>query len=187
MPMRILQNYKTKNAAPCDEESGIISNRANTLDNVNYNMNPPISETANFLDTTDAGTQTNRVQHGDTKAEENTSIDTYLAKEISSFASVTANTPNQTLTIEQFINDCKNGKYREQVEAIRAEACKEQRDMLKKGLPAVTIQSEVCEQRGTKFCTNNAVVCLDFDGIDNIAEAKQAVGSIEKNKMGSIL
>lgn len=106
------------------------------------------------------------------------STDEFLDKEISFFTSATTATPSGRLTIRQFINDCKNGKYREQVESIRSEQDKEQRSLLKKRLPAVTIQSEVCERRSQEYCKNNGIICLDFDSIEDVESAKDAIAAL---------
>ena len=106
------------------------------------------------------------------------SVDEYLAKEISFFTSATASKPSGMLTIGQFINDCKNGKYQKLIEAIRAEPDKERRNALKKRLPAVTIQSEVCEHRKREFCKNNGIIGLDIDGLEDVEAAKQATAAL---------
>jgi len=104
--------------------------------------------------------------------------DVYLQKTISVFASATASVPSGTLTISQLLDDCKDGTYREAIEVIRGEADEKQRDALKKKLPAVTLQSEPCGQRKQEFCKNNAIVCLDFDDIGNVEQAKQAIATV---------
>ena len=105
------------------------------------------------------------------------SANEYLGKEVSLFSSAIANTPIEILSIGQFLGNCKDGTYRELIEEIRAEPDKERRNVLKKKLPCVTIQSEPCEQRSRESCKNNAVICLDFDHIDDIEKAKQAIAS----------
>jgi len=108
------------------------------------------------------------------------SVDVYLEKQISMFTSATTNTPGGTVTVGQFIDACKSGKFREQIEVIRAEPDKEQRNNLKKGLPAVTIQSEACEQRSRELCKSNGIICLDFDNLGDmdIEKAKQTIASV---------
>ena len=106
------------------------------------------------------------------------SIDEYLAKEISIYVSATAEVSNETVTIRQLIEDCRSGKYQDLIEKIRAEQDKKQRNELKKRLPCVTIQSEVCEQRTREYCKNNSLVCLDFDGIDDVEEAKRKIAAL---------
>ena len=114
----------------------------------------------------------------DTPAQEKVDVAIYLSKEISSFASATANTPNGMLTIGEFLDDCRTGKYREQIDAIRAEPDKKRRNALKEELPAVTIQSEACTRRGKEFCKSNAVALVDMDGIEDVTLAKQIVSAI---------
>ena len=100
-------------------------------------------------------------------------VNTYLTKEISLFQSARESTPVGITTVKAFLDDCKYGKYRPQIERLRAEPDKSKRDALKKRLHAVTIQSEPCDKRNKESCTNNSIVCLDFDGIENIAELKR--------------
>ena len=108
------------------------------------------------------------------------SVDVYLEKRISLFSSLTNSEPKGTGRIKEFIIVCKFGKFREQVEKIRAESDKSRRDDLKRnGLLCVTIQSEECETRKKEFCKNNAVLCIDFDSIDgNMEEAKQLIAAV---------
>ena len=106
------------------------------------------------------------------------SIEEYLSKEISFFPSATVNTPSETLSVRQLIDDFRSGSYRKLIKAIRAEPDKERRDALKKQLLAVTIQSEVCKRRGLEFCTNNAIGCIDLDGIDDVEKVKQIIAAL---------
>jgi len=95
------------------------------------------------------------------------SVDEILSQEISLFPSVTATTPIGTLTIGQFLDDIRDGKYQELCEAVQAEPDKERRNILKQRLPCVTIQSVPCERRKREFCKSNALVCLDIDDVGN--------------------
>ena len=95
------------------------------------------------------------------------SIDEILSQEISLFASVTGTTPIDTLTVRQFLDDVKSGKYQELCGEVQAESDKERRSLLKKQLPCVTIQSVPCKRRKREFCKSNAIVCLDLDDVGN--------------------
>ena len=101
-----------------------------------------------------------------------------LDKSISLFASAMSTTPIGSLTLCQFLNDCYSGKYKEQVNAIRTEPDKALQSELKKALPAVTIQSEICEHRNNDACVNNSIICLDFDDVDDIEDAKQKIFAV---------
>jgi hypothetical protein len=103
------------------------------------------------------------------------SADVYLSKPVSWFTSATANIPSDVITIRAFISGCKNGKWREQIERIRSEQDREKRARLKMQLPAVTMQSVPCERRGKEFCTNNGIIVLDFDDVDDVEEAKRQI------------
>ena len=152
--MKVQEHDTIKNAAPIDDDASGLNNR-DQIPTDYYTTNDLSADGAHRI------------------------ADTYLAKNISLFASAAAKTSSGTLTINQFLDDCFSGKYQEQVEAIRGEQDKDQRDALKRTiLPAVTIQSEVCGQRKKELCKNNAVICLDFDGIDDIETAKQKVFTV---------
>ena len=105
-------------------------------------------------------------------------VDEYLQKQVSLFDGVTDKFPSDTLTIGQFLDACKNGKYQKPVERIRNEEDEKRQDAMKKELLAVTIQSKECSQREAKFCQNDAVICLDFDDIDDVEKAKQAIADV---------
>ena len=66
----------------------------------------------------------------------------FLNKEISMFPSATVSVPTGTVTIGQFLDDCKNGKYREHVERLRAETDEKKRDALKKQLTGTHNQTK---------------------------------------------
>ena len=105
-------------------------------------------------------------------------VSEYLSKEISIFPSATDSTPIGTLTIGQFLDNVRNGKYKEICEAIQAEPDKERRNALKKRLPCVTIQSIPCERRKREHCKNNAIVCIDIDGVENIDVVRRVLAAL---------
>ena len=119
-----------------------------------------------------------RTEYTISASADSVTTESLLQKVISIYPHCQNNIPSGTITVKQFLNDCKNAKYREPVEAIRTEEDKEQRSKLKNSLACVTIQSEPCEQRKRKFCKNNAVVCLDFDDIDDVEDAKQKIAGV---------
>ena len=67
------------------------------------------------------------------------SRDACLRKKVSYFQSATVNTPSGDIYVKAFLLDCKQGKYRKQVEAIRAETDEAKQKAMKLQLPAVTL------------------------------------------------
>ena len=104
--------------------------------------------------------------------------DACLDKKISYFPPGIKDIPSGDMSVKTFLLNCKLGKYQMQIEAIRAETDKEKQSTLKKRLPAVTLQSEPCTQRSKENCKSNGLVCLDFDNIGNLAEAKRKIASV---------
>ncbi len=99
--------------------------------------------------------------------------DACLQKRVSLFQSVTANIPIRNVRLKRILQDFRRGRYRKQIECLRAETDKKKRDELKMQLPAVTIQSEPCSKRGKAYCKNNALVCLDIDNVPDPEKLKQ--------------
>ena len=104
-----------------------------------------------------------------------------LKREVSLYSTCKSNTPMKTATIEAILNAIRTGgKSKERILEIRHENGKEQRDALKRELPAVVFGSEPQEHRKAEYCTPNGILCIDFDNIsaDKIDEAKQAIASV---------
>lgn len=78
-----------------------------------------------------------------------------LSAEISTFASCHEISPNGSITVLQFIQDVRSGKYREPIEEIReclTRGDDDRADSIKKTLPAVSLSGLVTEgQRGKAF------------------------------------
>lgn len=73
-------------------------------------------------------------------------------------------TDPQTVTLGNFLSnkDCLN-----QIEAVRAAETKEEKDKLKKALPAATISGVFTARKIEGLAHYNGLVCLDFDAPDN--------------------
>ena len=97
------------------------------------------------------------------------SDDDLLARAVSFYPHCKANTPSGTTTIGDFLNDCKDSEYREQVETIRAEPNEETRKELKKKfLPAITPNANPQRERNNVACEEagrTGVVQIDLDDI----------------------
>ena len=106
-----------------------------------------------------------------------------LQKAVSIYPHCRANVPSGTTTIGQFLDDCKNGMYREQVETIRAEQDKDQRNELKKALPAITPNTNPQAQRTNIACEEagrNGIAQLDLDSIqvDELSAAAKTIAAL---------
>ena len=112
------------------------------------------------------------------------SAETLLSKKVSFYPHCKVNTPNGTTTIGQFLADCKEGKYRKQVETIRAEPNEEARKELKKKLlPAITPNANPQRERNNAACEEagrSGAVQIDLDGIpaDELPSAIKAIATL---------
>jgi len=110
-----------------------------------------------------------RTVHVVSPSADSVSVDTLLSQEVSFYPHCQAKMPSGTTTIGQFLDDCKNGTYREQVEGIRAEQDKKKRKELKKELlPAITPHAKPQAQRNNAACDEagrSGTALVDIDGI----------------------
>ena len=92
-----------------------------------------------------------------------------LSKPVSLYRSCETKKPSRTTTIGEFLGDCKSGKYREQVEEVRAEGDKDKRDALKvKLLPCITPHCNPAEGKTEAPCEKagrNRIASIDKDNI----------------------
>ncbi|MDR1492225.1 MAG: AAA family ATPase [Planctomycetaceae bacterium] len=100
--------------------------------------------------------------------------------EISLFISCRQTTPDNPISIAAFLEGIRDGTWSKSVESVRNAADETLRASLKKALIAVTIQSEVCEQRNKESCRNNGFLCLDFDHIapEKIEQVKRDIAAL---------
>lgn len=70
---------------------------------------------------------------------------------------------DETLTIDDFINAVKYGKWKHIIEPIRTEKEKSKRDQLKKNLPAVTISGLFAERKEELIVEHSGFLCVDID------------------------
>jgi hypothetical protein len=77
------------------------------------------------------------------------------------------------MTLSQFINDIRTGRFKKEIEEIRREPDKKKRNDLKKKLLAVSPSGVFEQTRGNNNNKSYAPqVCLDLDDLTNIAEAR---------------
>lgn len=70
---------------------------------------------------------------------------------------------DETITISDFLNLVKFGKYKNQIEKIRVEPDKKRRDELKKLLPAVTISGVFTERNQDLLISHSGFIQIDID------------------------
>jgi len=67
------------------------------------------------------------------------------------------------ISIADFLNAVKSGKYKTQIEQIRTESDKSKRDVLKKQLPAVTISGIFTERKQELIIAHSGFIQIDID------------------------
>ena len=104
-----------------------------------------------------------------------------LGKEVSVYSHCRKNTPVCTLTIGAILETFRTGgKSKELIETVRSETDKDKRGELKQELHAIVFSSEPQAERKADACTQNGILCLDFDGIlqAEIEEAKEKIMAV---------
>jgi len=66
-------------------------------------------------------------------------------------------------TIDDFLNQIKYGKWKDQVEEIRTEEKKESRDRLKTRLPSFTLSGTFVERKEENLIEHSGHICIDID------------------------
>lgn len=74
---------------------------------------------------------------------------------------------SEKITVIDFLNLVKYGKWKNQVEAIRVEPDKAKRDRMKLALPAVTISGTYVERHQDKLIDHSGFICIDIDNYTN--------------------
>ena len=81
-----------------------------------------------------------------------------------------------------FLNEIKNGKYKEQISALRTllkENDKDEYDKQKKNLPCITIAGTMGDKRNSKSIVDySGLIHLDYDYIDNVEELRRKIEEI---------
>ena len=104
-----------------------------------------------------------------------------LEKEVSVYSSCKSNTPSGTSTIGMILDTFRTGgNSKERILGVREVLDKDQRDSLKKQLPAVVFGSELQEIRRANACAPNGVFVLDFDNIpqNELESAREKIASV---------
>lgn len=87
---------------------------------------------------------------------------------VSAFASAQATEPIQT-TLEKVLFSVKN---KELIDKIRSTPTKDEKNALKKRMPAATISGTFAKRNADNLIKYNGLICLDFDGQDNTMSAE---------------
>ena len=93
--------------------------------------------------------------------------------DISIFKNIYQNDNGEIISIEQFINEIKLGKWKETIYSIQNEKNKEKRNDLKKQIPYVTISGTFSRRRKTDLIKHSGVICIDIDELDDIDKSFQ--------------
>lgn len=72
-------------------------------------------------------------------------------------------------TLLAVLRNIQNGRWRDQVEAVRAAKGKEERERLKRALPGVLFSGEFKHRKADGLLNYSAVLCADWDAKDNDA------------------
>jgi len=67
------------------------------------------------------------------------------------------------ITINEFINSVKFGKWKDQVENVRKEKDKDKRSAIKRSLVSVTISGVFNERKEDKMISHSGFICIDVD------------------------
>lgn len=72
-------------------------------------------------------------------------------------------TSNETISIDDFLNAVKFGRWKGIIEPIRNEENKEKRSQLKKSLPSVTISGTFAERKQDQLIQHSGFIAIDVD------------------------
>ena len=101
-------------------------------------------------------------------------------KEITKFKNVSTKEGNIDFAL--FLNEIKNGKYKEQVSNLRTllkEKDKDEYDKQKKNLPGVTIAGTMGDKRNNESIVDySGLIHLDYDYIENVEELRSKIEEI---------
>lgn len=70
---------------------------------------------------------------------------------------------DEVISLDDFLNGVKYGKWKNMVEPIRQEQNKDKRSKLKRGLPMVTIGGVFKERKQDLLCEHSGFICIDID------------------------
>ena len=84
--------------------------------------------------------------------------------------------------VELVLTRIEQGNSKDIVKKIRAEKDKEQRNELKKQLPAVCFSGKFTKRNDASLTKHSGLICLDFDGYKTNKELLEEKEKLSKNK-----
>ena len=92
---------------------------------------------------------------------------------ISIYRNIIQTTDGDEISIAEFLDNLRDGKWRKKAEVIRKELDNTKRKKLKKGtLPYVTVSGTFDKRSEKGLKKHSGSICIDMDGIKNIEEIK---------------
>lgn len=73
------------------------------------------------------------------------------------------NSSTETISISDFLSGIKFGTWRQQIEAVRQEADKKKRTILKEDLPCITSSGVFSKRNESSLITHSSFICIDID------------------------
>ncbi len=83
---------------------------------------------------------------------------------ISLFSKVTSTVPSETISVPDFLNGVKYGKWKDLIDPVRAEKDKDKRKALKELVPAVSASCTCSKRNQENVIEHSGVICVDIDG-----------------------
>jgi len=86
---------------------------------------------------------------------------------VSFYKNISDTTSKEVVTIQAFLKDCKSGKYKNEIENLRAAETKDLQRDLKKQLPNITASGIFSKRLDSGLITHSGLIQIDIDGADN--------------------
>lgn len=86
---------------------------------------------------------------------------------ISLFIPAFSKSPSEEISITDFLQGVKFGKWQKEVEAVRNEPDTDKRKILKQNVPGVTISGTFTERKEINLIQHSGFICMDIDGHTN--------------------
>jgi len=83
--------------------------------------------------------------------------------QISLFPNAYATEPSAMLAISELLDGIRNGKWAEQVEAVRSCEDKDSRDTAKRSVPCVTVSGVFTKRNQSSLVKHSGFICIDID------------------------
>ena len=87
---------------------------------------------------------------------------------ISLFPKVTSTIPTEIISVVDFLNGVKYGKWKSVIDPVRIESDKEKRKTLKELVPAVSASCTCSKRNQANVIEHSGIICIDVDGQNNM-------------------